>query len=31
MNNPDVLVCYVDSIIYKVIKETVKSCFLAMS
>ena len=27
MNNPDVLVCYVDSIIYKVIKETVKSCF----
>ena len=27
MNNPDVLVCYVDSAIYKVIKETVKSCF----
>ena len=27
MNNPDVLVCYVDSVVYKVIKETVKSCF----
>ena len=27
MNNPDVLVCYVDSAVYKVIKETVKSCF----
>jgi hypothetical protein len=27
MNNPDVLVCYVDSAVYKVIKEAVKSCF----